>query len=192
MSTSVAASELSAREVVGMAAGVVGCLTVIAFGFYLLYLGESQNIAGWGTIAALDALIFYNTLKTNSDSAWLSGGYTIGATLVTLASLYNGAWHWGIVETIETVGVIIILALRTRLNPQGAIIAGMVVMVVGTIPLMHDYWFTPFFPSWWMWGIGGVCDFVALFATRKWSVEDSLFPGVGGILSFIMTALALR
>ena len=191
------------RQAVGMAAGVVGSVTVIAFGLYLLHLGVSQNIAGWGTIASLDGLIFFETLRAkrmastseegpDTASIWLTGGYTVGASLVTLVSLYNGRWEWGLIETIETVGVVGILLLRTRLHPRGAIIAGVVVMTLGTIPLAHDYWLNPFFPSWWMWGTGALCDFAALFAARRWSVEDSLFAGVGGILCVIMTILALR
>lgn len=182
----------SIRKTIGLGAGAVACATVVLFGLYLLYLGQSQNVATWGTLTTLDALICYNCLKAKSESAWLPGGYSLGAGIVTIASFYNATWQLGIVETFTTMGVVGILALRTILSPRHAIIAGVVIMTIGSIPLFYDNWVSPFHPSWWMWSICGVCNFVALFATKRWSIEDSLFSGVGGALNFIMFILVMR
>lgn len=180
------------KQKLGIAAGLVTSATLIAFAIVLLNNDVPLNLASWIMWTVLNGLLLGSMMQAGNKEAYLAAGYTLGAGSIALMLIAKGAWHWGLVESISTLGSLLAILVWWRVGPRGAVIAATMTAVIAGIPTVYDAWLSPNPASWWLWTVTTVTGAISIATARSWTIEDRFFPVVSTAFQGLMAILVLR
>ncbi len=182
------------RKTIGLLAGIGVALDYAT----LAYTGNMAafNPATFLMWTLLDAVIFISMIRAGNREAYLIGSYCIGAALIAGLSFCEGQWHWGLVESLCAVGVVLTLMLLIRAGHQKAgarvaLVASVLCMVIACIPTICQYYLVPASDGWWFWAVAAVCSAITALTTRPRTIERILFPIASFLVSGAITGIVL-
>jgi len=181
------------KKIIGMCAGFVAAATIIAFAITVYRQNIPQNIATWGGWFVLDAVILLSMITAGNTKAYLIGGYTVGAGLVTIIVLTHRMVVWGSVEVTCLIGAAIAgwFGFLSR-TPQITTILATITMFLAGFPTIVDAWYTPNPQTWWLWVTCAICSVITVATEEEWTIEHQLFPIASSVFNGLVAILVLR
>ena len=156
-----------------------GILFFVAYVPYLLAIVQRETVpspVSWIIWACVDTLTFLAMRKANAPTGQIKGTVA-GAWVIVLLSLYYGSATMGTIEWVSIVGGVTGIALwkKTR-KPVLAIICAQVATFLGSLPTIANAYQNPSQESALAWSIWLASCICALFAVKKWDIEQALQP----------------
>lgn len=149
---------------------------------YIPYIIETirrktkPNVATWAIWAALDTLILFGMIQTETVNGQLIVS-VVGAWIVTVLAIVYGTTDWTWIETVCLVGCVIgALAWQALADPLVAITVGTSLIVIGAIPTFLHGWRKPEEEDRWAWLLYFFGCVFALLSVKTWTIASGLQP----------------
>lgn len=168
-------------------------LIMISFGYLivkLLIADVPLNLATWGLWVVIDSALLVATYKASKENGsglpWSMIGFWLGACSIAAISIIktltgNGSFHWGHVETLTVVSVILALvAWKKRGESVAGVIAVTIAMYVAMVPTFVDQWIKPEGQDPWIW-LGCTIGCLLDFWGKPKQLATAFQPGAGMI-----------
>lgn len=169
---------------------------LIAFGIMAWYACNvwmrkvpASTPASWLMWAILDSLLLLTTLA-NHQPGLLTGAWTIGATMVTIALFVRGKWSWSYKETICAIGVAITACVWLNYGALVGLLAGIAAMNTAGLPIAIDLWRNPVRGTWPVWGFTTIACLCTLLGS-DWSFAGIILPCTSMFFNGLLTWVVL-
>lgn len=151
------------------------------------------NIATWLLWSIIDIAVLAASLAGGAPAPFLAVGYAVGATLVTAALFFRGAWKWGNIETVCVGIAFVCLGLWYIAGP----IVGLISLTLGKyciagIPTLVNAYQHPERAQSFNWWIGMFAAATNIFGGGSWTLSQSFFPTVALLFATIAAVLHTR
>lgn len=123
--------------------GIIGFSVLVWFAYGVWFKKiPATTPASWLMWTVLDAILLVTTIASGK-APWLPLGWTIGATLVTIACFVRGTWTWSYKETISAIGSGISIYLSYKWGHFAGLLGAIFAMNIAGIPITVDMWRNP-------------------------------------------------
>jgi hypothetical protein len=151
------------------------------------------NLTTWLIWTGIDIISFSAAIYAKSDILFLNGGFLAGDVLIVLFILANATWRWGKFETGITVASLLCLVIWWQMGPLMALITITIIKYgIAIIPSLRDAYQHPERGQVLGWSLATLGALVTIFAVGPWTMVNSFYPTVAGLMNGAMAVLNLR
>ena len=173
---------------------LAGILYFVAFLPYIWAIMNHQTVpssVSWAIWASVDTLAMLAMKKKKALNGQIIGAF-VGAWIITVLAIIFGKLTMGLIEWFSIAGALsgIVLWQKTG-NATLAIICSQIATLIAAIPTFVGAYTNPLQEdpiAWTIWTISCVC---ALFAIRKWNLENTLQPLTFTAIEIVMIVLVV-
>jgi hypothetical protein len=175
----------------GIVSGVLFFMAYLPYAWAILNHQTVPSPVSWGIWACVDTLALIAMMKKKAGIGQIIGAVA-GSWVITVLAIIFGKPSMGIIEWVSIVGALsgIVLWHRTK-NATTAIICSQAATFIAAIPTFATGFANPGLENslaWSIWFLSCVC---ALFAVKKWDLENSLQPINFTIIETVMVFLVV-
>lgn len=156
-----------------------------------IYRGAKQNFATWALWALLDVIVTISVVVQDGNIV-LPIVYACGSLLVALSLIIKRQVGWGKFETFIACLVIICMCVWAMSGPKAATIASTLATASAGLPQLVATIKDPKSTSPLTYGLFTIANICSIIGAKAWTIEESFFPVVAGILCLLFFLLSLR
>ena len=180
-------------KLAGKLAGVFVILAYLPYVITILQEKTRPSRTTWFTWLILDilALTCYKSVGAD-ETAWVTVGFTIGASIVATLSIKYGENSWSRLDTICSAGAVVCLSALLFLdNPLTALLINLFVTLLGAMPTFKKAYLDPGSENKLAWSLFLVGCLVNFLAVKKWTFVIAIYPIVILLIDGPIAALVL-
>lgn len=182
-------TEFDWRELLGQAAGVIALLAFVPYITSTLWGTTRPSRVTWWTWSVVQIILtvtFWQSSE-NHEAIWVSVGYTIGASLISLLSIKYG--YSEKMDFVSVAGIVFTILIWYFTGSLGGLVAILLVDAWAALPTIRKSAVDPKSESLWSWTGSLVANTLNLIVITHWHEPAILYPVYLFILTIMVTYL---
>lgn len=156
-----------------------------------IHKGAKQNFATWALWALLDIIVTISVVIQDGNVV-LPIVYACGSFSVAIFLVVKKQVGWGKFETFIACLVIVCMCVWAMGGPKAATIASTLATASAGLPQLVATIKNPKSTSPLTYGLFTLANICSVIEAKAWTIEESFFPVVAGILCLLFFLLSLR